>query len=193
MYAASSNSSTASSTASSTGSATTSDHRAQPLTDRHNYGTQKTSVQSSNRQRSHKSTRSHTTSTPTLQSLVRTKCWSIAPLWKFVTYELETQPAQPTTVKNFARSASVRNKPVKHHKSISYENNFYNMASTNGGHRRGPIWSKPHPHQSLSMSTKTVSAGPPEPPPRQPLQLANRISTLCDIWPFFLILILQCL
>jgi hypothetical protein len=110
MYAASSNSSTASSTASSTGSATTSDHRAQPLTDRHNYGTQKTSVQSSNRQRSHKSTRSqHTTSgssgtsnqtghhhqsTPTLQSLVRTKCWSIAPLWKFVTYELETQPAQ---------------------------------------------------------------------------------------------------
>merc|ERR1711997_805911 len=94
------------------------------------------------------------------------------------TYELETQPAQPTTVKNFARTASVRNKPVKHHKSISYENNFYNMASTNGGHRRGPIWSKPHPHQSLSMSTKTVSAGPPEPPPRQPLQLANRISTL---------------
>ena len=105
MYAASSNSSTASSTASSTGSATTSDHRAQPLTDRHNYGTQKTSVQSSNRQRSHKSTRSqHTTSgssnpghhqsAPTLQSLVRTKCWSIAPLWKFVTYELETQPAQ---------------------------------------------------------------------------------------------------
>merc|ERR1739847_52616 len=119
---------------------------------------------------SHKSTRSqHTTSgssnpghhqsAPTLQSLVRTKCWSIAPLWKFVTYELETQPAQPTTVKNFARSASVRNKPVKHHKSISYENNFYNMASTNGGHRRGPIWSKPHPHQSLSMSTETVLAG----------------------------------
>ena len=114
MYAASSNSSTASSTASSTGSATTSDHRAQPLTDRHNYGTQKTSVQSSNRQRSHKSTRSqHTTSgssnpghhqsAPTLQSLVRTKCWSIAPLWKFVTYELETQPAQVFFSKHFSQ------------------------------------------------------------------------------------------
>lgn len=202
MYAASSNSSTASSTASSTGSATTSDHRAQPLTDRHNYGTQKTSVQSlqsSNRQRSHKSTRSqHTTSgssgtsnqtghhhqsTPTLQSLVRTKCWSIAPLWKFVTYELETQPAQPT-IKNssnknhFSRSASVRGNNKKNKsQSISYENNFYDMTSmSNGGHRRGPIWSKPHPHQSLSA--KVSVSGPPEPPPRQPLQRLNAISTL---------------
>jgi len=182
MYAASS-SSTASST-SSTGSQ--SDHRA---------SAQSTTV---HRQRSHKSTsRNQTsTSTPTLQSLVRTKCWSIAPLWKFVTYELETQPENSSStsnlVKNFARSASVRNKPVKHHKSISYENNFYNMASTasnHGGHRshRGPIWSKPHPHQSFTSmsaaSNKSVVSnnhahGPPEPPPRQPLQLANRISTL---------------
>ena len=94
MYAASSNSSTASSTASST-SGTTSDHRgAAPSIGHNNYGTQKTSVPS--RQRSHKSTRRDSTtgshSAPTLQSLVRTKCWSIAPLWKFVTYELETQP-----------------------------------------------------------------------------------------------------
>jgi len=196
MYAASSNSSTASSTASSTGSATTSDHRAQPLTDSHNYGTQKTSVQSSNRQRSHKSTRSqysqHTTSgssnsghhqsAPTLQSLVRTKCWSIAPLWKFVTYELETQPAQPTSKNNnknhFSRSASVRGNNKKNKQSISYENNFYDMTSmSNGGHRRGPIWSKPHPHQSLNAKV-SVSGGPPEPPPRQPLQRLNAISTL---------------
>jgi len=51
------------------------------------------------------------------------------------------------------------------------------MASSNGGQRRGPIWSKPHPHQSLSNAKISVS-GPPEPPPRQPLQLANRITTI---------------
>ena len=62
------------------------------------------------------------------------------------------------------------------------------MASSNGGQRRGPIWSKPHPHQSLSNAKISVSGhhGPPEPPPRQPLQLANRITTMYDILPFFI-------
>jgi len=119
-----------------------------------------------------------------LQSLVKTKCWSIAPLWKFVTYELETQPDQPITIKNahtFSRSASVRGNNKKN-KSISYENNFYDMASTNGGRRGGPIWSKPHPHQSLNHAKISVSDhhGPPVPPPRQPLQMANRITTLSE-------------
>ena len=54
----------------------------------------------------------------TLQSLVRTKCWSIAPLWKFVTYELETAPIKPREPKNqipekLSRSASFR--PKKQH------------------------------------------------------------------------------
>ena len=94
---------------------------------------------------------------------------------------------QPITFKNthhFSRSASVRGTNKKN-KSISYENNFYDMASSNGGQRRGPIWSKPHPHQSLSNAKISVS-GPPEPPPRQPLQLANGITTMYDILPFFI-------
>ena len=53
----------------------------------------------------------------TLQSLVRTKCWSIAPLWKFVTYELETAPIKPQNPKvnqeKLSRSASFR--PKKQH------------------------------------------------------------------------------
>ena len=55
----------------------------------------------------------------TLQSLVRTKCWSIAPLWKFVTYELETAPTKPTThpkvpsVEKLSRSASFRPKKTQ--------------------------------------------------------------------------------
>ena len=59
------------------------------------------------------------------------------------------------------------------------------MASTNGGRRGGPIWSKPHPHQSLNHAKISVSDhhGPPVPPPRQPLQMANRITTLYDILP----------
>ena len=57
----------------------------------------------------------------TLQSLVRTKCWSIAPLWKFVTYELETAPIKPQLppssksqqYEKLSRSASFR--PRKQH------------------------------------------------------------------------------
>ena len=57
----------------------------------------------------------------TLQSLVRTKCWSIAPLWKFVTYELETAPIKPQLppssksqqYEKLSRSASFR--PKKQH------------------------------------------------------------------------------
>ena len=98
-----------------------------------------------------------------------------------------TQNFQPTSKNNnknhFSRSASVRGNNKKNKQSISYENNFYDMTSmSNGGHRRGPIWSKPHPHQSLNA--KISVSGPPEPPPRQPLQRLNAISTLWDISPF---------
>ena len=104
MYVASSNSSTASSD-----SSTTSDLRVvtgHRNGDRHNVGGSilppSNTVTGSRGQRSHKSTRGLSTTSqqksyqapPTLQSLVKTKCWSIAPLWKFVTYELETQPDQ---------------------------------------------------------------------------------------------------
>lgn len=97
----------------------------------------------------------------TLQSLVRTKCWSIAPLWKFVTYELEHQPVKQP--QNLSRTASVRSKKPK---SISYENNLahdYMMANNYG--KRAPIWSKPHPGQSLKNPEIL----------RQPLQQSNRI------------------
>ena len=97
---------------------------------------------------------------------------------------------QPKTIKNtnhLSRSTSVRSTSKKN-KSVSNENNTYSMGSTYGGYKRGPIWSKPHPHQSFNGAKISVSDynGPPEPPPRQPLQLTNRISTQCDILPFFL-------
>jgi len=131
--------------------------------------------------------RRHSTSSnnpPNLQTLVRSKCWSIAPLWKFVTYELEHQP-QPATkpnlpnLPNFAkssaklsRSASVRRSSNKH-KSISYENDLHAhdliMATYSSTGKRGPIWSKPHPQQSLK-SAVAENYGVPQ---RQPLQNAN--------------------
>ena len=85
--------------------------------------------------------------TTALQSLVRTKCWSIAPLWKFVTYELEQGPTRT----NFTRSASVRSggghqKKVK----ISYEND---MLQNSVPKRR---WSKPHPQQSFSARMEST-------------------------------------
>ena len=69
----------------------------------------------------------------TLQSLVRTKCWSIAPLWKFVTYELETAPIKPREPKNppekLSRSASFRPKK-QHQKQVKTFSTFlclYNL------------------------------------------------------------------
>ena len=78
----------------------------------------------------------------TLQSLVRTKCWSIAPLWKFVTYELETAPIKPQPQQHpqkpqkpqvLNRSASFR--PKKQQKQVSpflrYILSFYFLVFTN--------------------------------------------------------------
>ena len=111
-------------------------------------------------------------------------------LWKKNPMYSNFQPTSKNNNKNhFSRSASVRGNNKKNKQSISYENNFYDMTSmSNGGHRRGPIWSKPHPHQSLNAKV-SVSGGPPEPPPRQPLQRLNAISTLWDISPFRRLLI----
>lgn len=104
------------------------------------------------------------TSKTALQSLVRTKCWSIAPLWKFVTYELEQGPTRT----NFTRSASVRSGGGHQRKvKISYEND---MLQTTVPKRR---WSKPHPQQSFSAAsvaskpTSTVTSS------RQPLKQTN--------------------
>ena len=105
MYVASSNSSTTSSDSSTTSDlCVVTNHR---NGDRHSVGSVLPPSNAGSRgQRSHKSTRGLTTTSqqkihqapPTLQSLVKTKCWSIAPLWKFVTYELETQPDQVRVV-----------------------------------------------------------------------------------------------
>lgn len=108
-----------------------------------------------------------------LQSLVRTKCWSIAPLWKFVTYELEHQG--PTTASGLYRSASVRTKKSRSSKSRSSDPDVENPKMLRGieaktsitGGRRVPILSKPHPHQSFKLASNQQ--------PRQPLQQANRM------------------
>ena len=111
-----------------------------------------------------------------LQSLVRTKCWSIAPLWKFVTYELEQRPNR-TPKSNFARSSSVRNgaggdrghhHPRDHHQrkvKISYENSLSGSLDMlqNPHHHHGVMppkrrWSKPHPQQSFAATSATTKS-----------------------------------
>ena len=114
-----------------------------------------------------------------LQSLVRTKCWSIAPLWKFVTYELEQRPNR-TPKPNFARSASVRNgaggdrghhHPRDHHQrkvKISYENSLSGSLDMlqnphHHHHHHGVMppkrrWSKPHPQQSFAATSATTKS-----------------------------------
>ena len=106
MYAASSTSSTVSSESSTTTSEQRVVIRHRDSVDRHGVATAQratNAVTSSQRQHSKKSTRGLTTPSQqqkncqnptTLQSLVKTKCWGIAPLWKFVSYEVETQPDQ---------------------------------------------------------------------------------------------------
>ena len=104
-----------------------------------------------------------------LQSLVRTKCWSIAPLWKFVTYELEQRPNR-TPKPNFARSASVRNGGGgghhHHHQrkvKISYENSLSgSLDMLQNPHHHGMMppkrrWSKPHPQQSFAATSVAKS------------------------------------
>jgi hypothetical protein len=98
-----------------------------------------------------------------LQSLVRTKCWSIAPLWKFVTYELEQGPTRPTSAsKTPSRRSSSGGKKGK---TISYENNVMSYKSATTGMRKPMVWSKPAPHQTLQLKKQA----PPQ-QPRQPLQ-----------------------
>ena len=112
-----------------------------------------------------------------LQSLVRTKCWSIAPLWKFVTYELEQRPNR-TPKSNFARSSSVRNgaggdrghhHPRDHHQrkvKISYENSLsgsLDMLQNPHHHHHGVMppkrrWSKPHPQQSFAATSAATKS-----------------------------------
>ena len=114
-----------------------------------------------------------------LQSLVRTKCWSIAPLWKFVTYELEQRPNR-TPKSNFARSSSVRNgaggdrghhHPRDHHQrkvKISYENSLSGSLDMlqnphHHHHHHGVMppkrrWSKPHPQQSFAATSATTKS-----------------------------------
>ena len=93
--------------------------------------------------------RHHTTSQTSktaLQSLVRTKCWSIAPLWKFVTYELEQGPTRT----NFTRSASVRSGGGPQRKvKISYEND---MLQTTVPKR----YANPQNHWLTRIFTKTL-------------------------------------
>ena len=109
MYAASSTSSTVSSESSTTSKRCVVIGHRDIRCRRHSVGSVQRStnpVTSSQRQQTKKST-SHGLTTdsyqkdhqnPTLQSLVKAKCWGIAPLWKFVSYEVENQLNQVRVV-----------------------------------------------------------------------------------------------
>ena len=109
MYAASSTSSTVSSESSTTSKRCVVIANRDSRRRRHSVGSVQRStnpVTSSQRQQSKKSdTHGLTTDSyqkdhqnPTLQSLVKAKCWGIAPLWKFVSYEVEDQLNQVRVV-----------------------------------------------------------------------------------------------
>ena len=109
MYAASSTSSTVSSESSTTSKRCVVIANRDIRRRRHSVGSVQRStnpVTNSQRQQTKKST-SHGVTTdsyqkdhqnPTLQALVKAKCWGIAPLWKFVSYEVENQLNQVRVV-----------------------------------------------------------------------------------------------